>query len=84
MSLSFMPRTRAQSVLEAVLEVLEEDGRFTLFCLSKRDDVDAIFRFGMDYGHRNALQQPQGHKTLLVVAEAVVFEGCACAGPRPM
>lgn len=36
--------------------------------------MDAILRFGMDYGHRNALQQAQGHKTLLVVAEAVVFE----------
>jgi len=33
-----MPRTRAQSVLE----VFEEDGRFTLCCLSKGDDVDAI------------------------------------------
>ena len=36
--------------------------------------MDAILRFGMDYGHRNALQQSQGHKTLLVVPEAVVFK----------
>ena len=40
MSLSLMPRTRAQSVLE----VLEEDRRFTLCGLSKGDDVDAVFR----------------------------------------
>src|SRR5207249_4759921 len=70
MSLSFMLRIRSQSVLE----VLEEDSRFTLCCLSKGDDVDAILRFGMDYGHRNALQQSQGHETLLVVPEAVVFK----------
>jgi hypothetical protein len=70
MSLSFMLRIRPKSVLE----VLEEDGRFTLCCLSKGDDVDAILRFGMDYGHRNALQQSQSHETLLVVPEAVVFK----------
>src|SRR4051812_36800018 len=70
MSLSFIPRTRPQSVLE----VFEEDGCFTLCCLSKGDDVDAILRLGMDYGHRNALQQSQGHETLLVVKVAVVFK----------
>lgn len=36
--------------------------------------MDAILRFGMDDGHRNALQQPQGHETLLVIPEAVVFK----------
>lgn len=31
--------------------------------------MDAILRFGMDDGHRNALQQPQGHETFLVIPE---------------
>lgn len=57
MSLSFIPRTRAKSVLE----VFEEDSRFTLGRLSEGDNVDALLGFGMNDRHRNAFQEPQGH-----------------------
>jgi hypothetical protein len=69
MSLSFMPWTRAQSVLE----VLEEDCRFTLCSLSKRDDVNASPRFRMGDRHRNAFKQAQRHEPLLLVPEPIVL-----------
>lgn len=80
MSLSFMLRTRAQSVLE----VLEEDCRFTLCCLSKRDDVDAVLCLGMHDRYRDALEQSQRHETLFLVPEAVVFKGESATVKYPL
>src|SRR5258708_25622019 len=71
MSLSFIPRTRDQSVLY----VLEEGSRLTFCCLSKRNDVDAVLCLGMNDGHGDALQQSERDETLLVVAEAVILIG---------
>jgi hypothetical protein len=80
MSLSFIPRTRAQSVLE----VFEEDSRLTLCRLSKGDDMDAVLRLGVNDGHRNAIEQSQRHEPLLAVPETVVLvcERSAIEYPR--
>ena len=70
MSLSFMRRTRAKSVLE----VLEEDCRFTFCRLSEGNDVDAILRLGVDNRNRYALEQAQRHKTPLVVTKTIILK----------
>ena len=70
MSLSFVRRTRAKSVLE----VLEEDCRFTFCRLSEGNDVDAILRLGVDNRNRYALEQAQRHKTPLVVTKTIILK----------
>lgn len=35
--------------------------------------MDVALRFGVDDGHRNALEQAQSHEPLFVILEAVVF-----------
>jgi hypothetical protein len=62
MSLSFIRRTRDQSVLD----VLEEDCRLTFCCLSKGNDVDAVLCLGMNDGYWNAPKEPERYETLLI------------------
>jgi hypothetical protein len=68
MSLSFIARTRAQSVLE----VLEEDRLLMLIRLAKGDDMDPPWRFGVDDRYDNATQKPERYESLFGIFEAIV------------
>jgi hypothetical protein len=60
MSLSFMARTRFQSVLDA----FEEDRFFIEGSSSKRDDMDSVRRLGMDDRNRQPTKKPKRYKAL--------------------
>lgn len=69
-SRSFIARTRAQLVFEA----LEEDCRFIAGGLSKRDDPDGCGRFSVDERNGEAPKKPERNKASLAIIEAGVFE----------
>src|SRR5215471_11825140 len=71
MLLSFMRRTRAQSVLE----VFEEDCRFTPGRLAKGNDVDAVPRFGVNDRHGHSFEKAQCHEALFRVVKPIVLVG---------
>ena len=71
MSLSLVARTRFQSVLEA----FEEDRFFILSRSAKRDDMNALGRFGVSDGNRNTTEKAERDKALLSISEAVIFKG---------
>lgn len=71
MSEFFMRLMRAQSVFEA----LKEDDFFDCRRFAEGDDTDFIFSLGVYDGNNDAAQEAEGHESLFLVAEAVVFVG---------
>ena len=69
MSRSRWAATRGQSVRDA----LDVDFAFTLCRLSHGNDVNMVTRFGMDDGHDNLAEKPQGDKPLLAIREPIIF-----------
>lgn len=76
MFLSFVARTRFQSVLDA----FEEDCFFITSCSAKRDDVNPLWRLGMDNGNGYAAKKAERYKALFCVVEPVILK-CEC---RPL
>ena len=64
----------ARTLDRSVLEVLEEDDLFISRRLSKRDHMDPRRRLSVDHGNDHSSEKAQGHKTLLVIREAIVLE----------
>jgi hypothetical protein len=71
MSLSFIARTRGQSVLD----VLEVDRLLMAGRLSEGDDADHIAGFGVHHRNDHTIEEPKRHEALLAIFEAVVLIG---------
>jgi hypothetical protein len=71
MSLSFIARMRFQSVLDA----FEEDRFFISSRSAKRDNVNALGRFGVNDGNCNTTEKAERDKALLSISEPVIFKG---------
>ena len=74
MSEFFIRLIRAQSVFEA----LKEDDFFGCRRVAEGDDSDFIFSLGVHDGNNDAAQEAEGHESLFLVTEAVVFVGEGC------
>jgi hypothetical protein len=70
MSLSFVARTRFQSVLDA----LEEDRFFISGRSAKRDDVYPLGSLSVDDRNGYTSEKAERHKALLSIAKSIILE----------
>jgi hypothetical protein len=69
MSLSFMARTRFQSVFET----REEDRFFISGRSAKRDDMNVLLSLGVSNGYCHAIEKSERLKALLCVYETIIL-----------